>query len=216
MDTATVLIYIHAGFGGIALLLGTLAIIFKKGSPKHKATGRYFFYSMMISAILALLISCLPGHHSPFLFSIGLFSMYFLLTGYRALKYKKKVQSVLVEIIGNIAMLIISATMILYPILSNGAANIVLLVFGIFGILASLNTLRVLRKKEALKKHWLRMHLGNMMGGYIAAVSAFAVVNQILPGMYNWFAPGIIGGFYIYFWMRKIRLGQRIKKIGRV
>ena len=212
MDTATVLIYIHAGFGGIALLLGTLAIIFKKGSKKHKATGKYFFYSMMISAILALLISCLPGHHSPFLFSIGLFSMYFLLTGYRALKYKKKVQSVLVEIIGNNAMLIISATMILYPILSNGAANIVLLVFGIFGILASLNTLRVLRKKEALKKHWLRMHLGNMMGGYIAAVSAFAVVNQILPGMYNWFVPGIIGGFYIYFWMRKIRLGQRIKK----
>jgi uncharacterized membrane protein len=209
MDTATVLIYIHAGLGGIALLLGTLAIIFKKGSQKHKATGKYFFYAMMISAILALLISCLPGHNSPFLFSIGLFSMYFLLTGYRALKYKKKVESVTIEIIGNIAMLIVSATMILYPILSNGTVNIVLLIFGIFGILASLNTLRVLRKKEALKKHWLRMHLGNMMGGYIAAVSAFAVVNQILPGMYNWFAPGIIGGFYIYFWMRKIRLGQQ-------
>ncbi len=209
MDIATLLIYIHAGLGGIALLMGALAIIFKKGSQKHKATGKYFFYAMMSSAIIALVISCLPGHHSPFLFSIGLFSMYFLLTGYRALKYKKKVESVAIEIIGNIVMLIISAAMILYPIISNGTVNIVLLVFGVFGILASLNTLRVLRKKDTLKKHWLRMHLGNMMGGYIAAVSAFAVVNQILPGMYNWFTPGIIGGFYIYYWMRKIRLRQQ-------
>ena len=208
MDTATLLIYIHAGFGGIALLLGTLAIVFKKGSVRHKLTGKLFFYSMMISAVTALVIAILPGHQSPFLFSIGLFSIYFLLIGCRALRFKRNIEHVTIETVGNIIMFLISLSMVLLPLIINGTINFVLLVFGIFGILASLNTLRLLIKVNTLKKHWLRMHLGNMMGGYIAAASAFAVVNQILPGIYNWFFFGIIGGFYIYFWMRKIRLGQ--------
>jgi hypothetical protein len=164
---------------------------------------------MIISAVIALLIACLPGHHSPFLFSIGLFSLYFLITGYSALRFKKKIDRVTIDIIGNISMLVIASCMVLLPLIIYGVVNIVLLVFGLLGILAALNTIRVLRKKEMLKERWLRMHLGNMMGGYIAAVSAFAVVNQILPGIYNWFVPGIIGGVYIYYWMRKIRLAKR-------
>ena len=209
MDVATILIYVHAGFGGLALIFGSLAIVFKKGSKKHKASGKYFFYSMIISAVIALIIAGLPDHHSPFLFSIGLFSLYFLITGYRALRFKKKIDRVTIDIIGNILMLLIASCMVLLPVVIYGVVNIVLLVFGLLGILATLNTIRVLRKKETLKECWLRMHLGNMMGGYIAAVSAFAVVNQILPGIYNWFVPGIIGGVYIYYWMRKIRLAKR-------
>ncbi|MFT7073346.1 DUF2306 domain-containing protein [Patiriisocius sp. Uisw_017] len=209
METAAILIYIHAGFGGLALIFGSLAIVFKKGSKKHRASGKYFFHSMIISAVIALLIACLPGHHSPFLFSIGLFSLYFLITGYSALRFKKKIDRVTIDIIGNISMLVIASCMVLLPLIIYGVVNIVLLVFGLLGILAALNTIRVLRKKEMLKERWLRMHLGNMMGGYIAAVSAFAVVNQILPGIYNWFVPGIIGGVYIYYWMRKIRLAKR-------
>jgi len=208
MDIATLLISIHASFGGLALLLGALAIVFKKGSKRHKAMGKNFFHSMIISAIIALIIACLPGHHSPFLFSIGLFSIYFLLSGYRALSYKKKPTVVILDVFGNVAMIIISATMIVFPIIKDGTLNIILLVFGVFGILAASNMLIRLKNKDNLPSHWLRMHLGNMLGGYIAAVSAFAVVNQLLPGIYNWFVPGIIGGFYIYYWMRKIRLGQ--------
>jgi uncharacterized membrane protein len=210
MDVATILIYVHAGFGGLALLFGSLAIVFKKGSEKHKASGKYFFYSMIISAVIALIIACFPGHHSSFLFSIGLFSLYFLITGYRALRFKKKINRVTIDIIGNLFMLLIAICMVFIPVIMHGVVNIVLLVFGFFGILATLNTVRLLRKKETLKERWLRMHLGNMMGGYIAAVSAFAVVNQIFPGIYNWFIPGIIGGVYIYYWMRKVRLVKRI------
>ena len=48
------------------------------------------------------------------------------------------------------------------------------------------------------------MHLGKMMGGYISAVTAFFVVNQIIPGMWNWFVPGVVGGVYISYWMMKL------------
>ncbi|MGK0380206.1 MAG: putative membrane protein, partial [Patiriisocius sp.] len=120
METAAILIYIHAGFGGLALIFGSLAIVFKKGSKKHRASGKYFFHSMIISAVIALLIACLPGHHSPFLFSIGLFSLYFLITGYSALRFKKKIDRVTIDIIGNISMLVIASCMVLLPLIIYG------------------------------------------------------------------------------------------------
>ena len=43
-----------------------------------------------------------------------------------------------------------------------------------------------------------------MTGGYIAAVTAFFVVNEILPGIANWFVPGVIGGAYIAWWIKSL------------
>ena len=37
-----ILIYIHAFFGGIALVSGLASILFVKGSPKHKKAGKLF------------------------------------------------------------------------------------------------------------------------------------------------------------------------------
>ncbi|MGB0789600.1 MAG: DUF2306 domain-containing protein, partial [Marinirhabdus sp.] len=181
----------------------------RKGSSKHKKSGLYFFYCMTVSAFLALIIAFLPGHYSPFLFSIGLFGLYFLITGFTALRYKRKVKTVMPEIVMNCTMIGICLGMVVLPILFQGNSNTVLLVFGLFGLLAAINTLRSLLHKTTLRKRWLRMHLGNMMGGYIAAFTAFIVVNQVLPGLLNWFAPGIIGGFYIWYWMRKTRSGKK-------
>ena len=88
MEIARILIIAHASLGGIALLAGMAALIAKKGSAPHKRAGLIFFYSMLSSAIIALVISAFPEHESPFLFTIGIFSSYFIITGYRALKYK--------------------------------------------------------------------------------------------------------------------------------
>ena len=85
-----ILIYFHAAFGGIALLAGLLAIIAKKGKTLHRKAGLVFFYSMMLSGITALVIAVLPNHESPFLFAVGIFSLYFVFTGNRALKFKRK------------------------------------------------------------------------------------------------------------------------------
>jgi hypothetical protein len=60
------------------------------------------------------------------------------------------------------------------------------------------------RTKEGLKKKWLKIHVGKMMGGYISAFSAFMVVNQFFSGIINWFLPGLLGGIYITYWMKKL------------
>ena len=44
-----------------------------------------------------------------------------------------------------------------------------------------------------------------MTGGYIAAFTAFVVVNQILPGVYGWLTPTALGTIYIMYWNKKIK-----------
>ncbi|MEZ4804279.1 MAG: DUF2306 domain-containing protein [Bacteroidia bacterium] len=88
IDFAQILIIVHATQGGIALLCGMIAILSKKGSALHKRAGKIFFYSMLSSALLSLVISISPNHESAFLFVIGVFSSYFILIEYRAINFK--------------------------------------------------------------------------------------------------------------------------------
>ena len=202
---AEILIYfIHAPLGGIALLAGGISLIAKKGNNVHKKSGRVFFFSMLFSAISAFIISVLPNHESPFLFSIGLFSTYFLISGLRSLKFKQKDFQLKTEKIIAYLITLTGIVMILYPVLLFSKLNIILTVFGVVGIVFGLRDLKLFKDIKRLKKNWLKLHLGKMTGGYIAATSAFFVVNQILPGIWNWFVPGIIGSGYITYWMIKL------------
>lgn len=204
-NISQILIYFHAGFGGIALLLGTVALIAKKGKSTHKTSGKIFFYTMMISAISALIIATLPEHENTFLFSIGIFSAYFLITGKRSLKFKYTNTKLITDKIIAYFIIINSIIMLLYPIIILQKINIVLPVFGIIGLIFGIRDLILLKKPKTLQRKWLQLHIGKMTGGYIAAISAFFVVNQILPGIWNWFVPSAFGSIYISFWINKTK-----------
>lgn len=205
-------IYLHAGLGGLALLSGGIALGATKGKSLHRSAGKWFYYSMLASACLALVIALSPEHENPFLFSIGLFSSYFLITGYRSLRLKRTVDRLGVDKFYAFLIVLIGTGMMLYPLLLNGEINIVLLVFGAFGVISGIRDLWRFRQPELLQASWLKAHLGKMTGGYIAAVSAFLVVNQLLPGLWNWFAPSIVGSVFIAYWMRKVGRPKSIKE----
>ncbi|MEE9373920.1 MAG: hypothetical protein V3V00_12790 [Saprospiraceae bacterium] len=202
---AQIFIYTHAGFGAFALLSGGLALLARKGNRLHKTSGKVFFYTMLISALISLIIALLPNHESPFLFSIGAFSTYFLLSGYRSLNFKQNDFNLKIDKIISSLIILTGIVMILYPIILNGQLNIILFVFGIVGMIFGIRDMKLYKDLDQLKKSWLKLHLGKMTGGYIAAISAYFVVNQILPGIWNWFVPGIIGGGYITYWMIKLK-----------
>ena len=202
--TIQILIYIHAAFGALALLAGLVSIIAKKGKNIHRKFGLIFFYSMMLSGIIAMIVAVLPNHESPFLFAVGIFSLYFVLTGNRALNFKRKNPDLKIDKLISIIMITTGVLMILLPIILTKSINIILVVYAIVGIIFSVSDLILFRNPRRLRKGWLKLHLGKMLGGYISATTAFVIVNQFFPSFYGWFIPGIVGGFIIAYWMRKM------------
>tara|TARA_B100000809_G_scaffold33236_2_gene29052 strand:- start:2100 stop:2696 length:597 start_codon:yes stop_codon:yes gene_type:complete len=195
----TILIYIHAVFGGIDLLTGFISIIAKKGRVFHKKSGLIFFYSMIFSGIIAMIVAVLPKHESPFLFAVGIFSLYFVLTGNRALKFKRKNTDLKIDKLISIIMIVTALLMISLPIILTNSLNIILGIFAIVGITFPVKDLILFKSPERLRKRWLKLHLGKMLGGYISATTAFVVGNQFFPSFYGWFIPGIIGGLIITY-----------------
>lgn len=52
-----ILIFIHASFGGIALISGLISMIAKKGKNIHKKSGLIFFYSMVLCGFSAMTVA---------------------------------------------------------------------------------------------------------------------------------------------------------------
>lgn len=202
--TISILIFIHAAFGGIALLAGLVSMIAQKGLAVHKKSGLIFYYSMLISSITAMVVAFMPNHQSPFLFAVGVFSLYFVLTGKRALRFKNKNPDLKIDKWISGIMIFTGILMISLPIIISKSVNVVLCVFAVVGIIFSFKDLILYKNPERLRKKWLKLHLGKMIGAYISATTAFVVVNQFLPGLYGWFIPGIVGGIFITYWLKKL------------
>ncbi len=205
---AQILIIIHAATGGIALVAGVIALAAKKGRLVHRRAGFIFFCSMLFSVFLAVIIAVLPSHENPFLFAIGAFSAYLLLSGYGNLKYKNATTVTLSDKIVSWGMIVAGVGMIFYSLAISPGINYVLIVFGAIGVWLAIRDVRLYAKVERLRQQWLRQHLSRMAGGYIASVTAFLVVNELIPGLWAWFVPTILGSVFIAYWMRKVRKGK--------
>lgn len=209
---AQYLIYTHAALGGIALLAGGMALATRKGKQAHVSAGKAFFFSMLASALTSLVAACLPGHESPFLFSIGVFSSYLIVSGMRSVQFKRKDHNRTIDKVLAYGIILTGVAMIVFPMVAYKSLNLVLLFFGLIGLGFGVRDLLLLRKPAQIRRSWLILHLTKMTGGYIAAITAFFVVNQILPGMWNWFVPSILGSGYIAYWVRKVKPKKVAKK----
>ncbi len=196
--TVTIVIHVLAGIG--ALIFGALAIILKKNTPKHKPVGRFYFYCMTTIFVTGVFLSVCKG--LLFLFFIAIFTYYSTIIAYRALRLKNLHNGQKPALIDWIVEVIAGATFIgliifavYYYIQHKDVNALIPLTFGTFGLWGVIkNTQRLLSKpKETL--YWLKMHIGNMLGSYIGAITAF-VVNQAehipLPQIVLWLGPAAI------------------------
>ena len=103
---------IHAFFGGVGLITGIGSIIVKKGSKLHIQMGKLFSIGMVTSSLISIPISWMPNHENVFLFVIGVFTIYLVLAGNRALKFKNKTQADWVDKTISGTMLLFSVFMI--------------------------------------------------------------------------------------------------------
>lgn len=190
--------------GGTALTLGLIALLTKKGSKSHINSGNIFFWAMLASAILAIIVTMIPQHESPFLLVVGIFSTYLILSGKRAVHYKAENLNLTFDKLLAFIMLGTALCMISVPIILNGKMNIILTVFGAIGLLLAVQDLRGFKNRIKLKDSWLQAHLGKMIGGYISAVTAFLAVGQYFHPLVNWLGPTVIGVPLIIIWTRKV------------
>jgi len=199
--TSVLVLHIAAGF--TALAFGLIALLSQKGKRAHLLTGRVFYWSMLIIASSAVVLS--SYRLNLFLLLIAFFAFYNTLSGYRSIRNKSLRPTAFDWII--------TATGLLTGITMIATLNIVLLVFGSLSLMLAINEIRasvaILKGKEAPRFAWLVKHIGMMMGAYIATFTAFIVVNitfEAVPWL-PWLAPTIIGVPLLVRWQRKYANG---------
>ncbi|OXB07333.1 hypothetical protein B0A81_11315 [Flavobacterium plurextorum] len=205
--TIKILIYIHAFFGGIGLITGIGSIIVKKGSVLHKRMGKLFSIGMIISSLISIPICWMPKHQNIFLFLIGLFTIYLVVSGNRALAFKHKQKADFTDKLISGSMLFFSVIMIsigLYCQLNAIANGILFTFFGAFGFYMTVKDFIFFKNVSEIKKKWLSKHIGKMIGALIASITAFIVAGIGLGNIITWMAPSILGTIYIMYWNRKI------------
>ncbi|WP_348823322.1 hypothetical protein [Flavobacterium aestuarii] len=208
-QTIKILIYIHAFFGGIGLITGIGSIIAKKGQKLHRGMGKLFSIGMITSSLLSLPICFMPKHQNLFLFLIGIFSIYLVISGNRALtfKLKSKIQAGLTDRLISGIMLFSSVIMILigiYCVVNTIANGVLFAFFGGFGLFMTVKDFIFFKNFTKTKNSWLTRHIGKMAGALIASITAFIVAGLGLGNLIAWMTPSIIGTFYIIYWNRKV------------
>ena len=218
------ILYLHIVVGTVALFTGLIAITSAKGKSWHRQSGKIYVYAMTAVFITGIIVAGFKFNR--FLFLIAFLSYYSVFSGVRILKLKrlhKKQQPQWFDwfagILNMVANLIFLGLGIYYGILRGFTSGGALLSigFGIGGLLISYTNLHPFIKKPEKAYHWYLSHIGNMMGSYIAAFTAFlstVVTRYDLMNPYLAFAlPSLIGIPLLLYWQKRTEKKFNLKKI---
>lgn len=203
-----IILIIHVIAGSIGLFTGTINIIRRKGDKPHRLIGKYFFISMLVSAVAGFILSVM--HQNLFLLIIAVFSFYLTATGQRFLSLKridKGQEARKIDWIITLTMVFFAICFIafgLYLLTNNNNFGIVLLVFGAISLLMARKDVLIYRGNIKHRNYWLLIHIQRMTAAYIAALTAFLVVNNVyLPGIIAWLLPTVIMTPFIFYWSKQ-------------
>lgn len=213
MDFFQLLLILHISGGTISLLLGLVIMLSKKGGKVHQKIGRIYFYAMLTAALVALPMSCI--HPNYFLFIIGVFTAFMLVSGKRYLHKKTTSDVTPIDWLLTGIMLLFGLAFMgfgIYNLMHQAFFGIVFIAFGMISMLFINQDYKNFTGKSTIKNYGLTTHLQRMSGSYIASVTAFIVVNNtILPGVLAWLLPTAILVPFIIKWTRKYKVTASMK-----
>lgn len=210
----TILLALHIIAGTIALASGTIAFVARKGKGWHTRAGSFFYYAMLFTGFSALTLSILK--FNPFLFIVGLFSLYLTITGYRSLHTlpRPSPASIRTDWLIWALSLLGTITFLVFNLLQGpGDLAPVLYVF-CFILLGMLwKDYQNFSKPKWKYQDLLKRHISRMGGAYIATLTAFIVTNvQMEPAYLPWLLPtALITPVLIYFQYQYSQKGSRRK-----
>jgi len=205
MDLFNTLLVLHIAGGAISLFTGSVVMILKKGSKTHTRIGRIYFYSLLLAAIVSFPMSYL--HSSLFLFIVGVFTSYMLLSGKSYLNKRSSADVKVTDWILALVMLLFGLAFLGFGFLNifKGVYfGVVLVAFGGISISFVIQDWANFMGRHRVKNYWLTTHLQRMIGSFIASATAFLVVNNhFLPPILAWLLPTIVLTPLIGLWTRR-------------
>ena len=215
MNVFEVLLTLHITGGVFALGSAFVALFVKIFDTSHKwhiYSGKLYLLGMIIIFLTAIPMAIL--HSNLFLFLVAIFSFYLGLVGWRFAKNRNGLPNWLDWGSASI-MAVTSFAMIIYGIyllINNVDMGVVIIVFGSIGAMLSISGLRGFRRGATTGKERIIAHLGMMLGGTTAVVTAFIVTNfTFQPAIVLWLAPTVVITPTIFWWGRRIRSGFKPK-----
>lgn len=220
------LLGIHIASGMLALVSGPVAMLNQTGNQIHRLSGKIFFYAMTVVFVTAVYLSIYKN--IPFLLMIAVFSYHNIVIAYRSL-YLKKLgngqNATTLDWVVSITTAIFNLSLLLWGIYTTvvlkNSFGIVALVFGGFGFRNTILEIRRYTKGNKGKNDWLFHHIGGMIGGYIAALTAFLVnVVEFEPQFVLWLAPTVVFTPVIIFtigkFKKKFNKGKEVTDLAKV
>ena len=219
----------HIASGTISLILFWIPVMVKKGSKVHNNVGKayvFFMWIVLTTSIALSVINSLQGMYvlAAFLGYLGLLTGQPLWYAIAITKHKKVVplHIIKIQLVLKYALIIFGAVLIIWSIaLSLKGLSVLLLIFGLLGIFASIRYVRASRKDLIHKTSWLYDHLDGMVVSGIAAYTAFfafggsQMLSSFLPGpmmAIPWMLPTVIGRILISRYTKSFNLKNSLAK----
>jgi hypothetical protein len=207
MTLIRALLAIHVAAGMTALVVAPIAMVTVKGGPAHRRWGAVYYWAMALVALTAVVLAV--WRPNPFLALVAVFSFYFAFRGRRVLGHKRPEggeRPTALDWAAAIGTAVASLALVVLGVVQPGPVwaqlGKVAVVFGVLGLgLAGLDLRRFVRPPED-RRAWWYSHMTGMLGSYLAAVSAFSVVNlTFLPTTVRWLWPTLLGTPLIALWI---------------
>lgn len=204
---------LHVFFGTVALVVAPAAVIARKGGRWHQRCGFAFMLAMAIVLFSAGFLWQAKGH--LFLVPLGAVSGYLVFNGYRNIARRRRrvpdpfedrvdVFAAGIAVAAGLGVIYLAATASTDLMFSIRPALV-----GIAAIAVCFAMNEVLGfTAPRMKSGWIVGHFAGMIAAYIAAVTAFIVINaHAVPMILRWLVPSLAGGSVIVaYTLRYVRL----------
>lgn len=220
------LLPIHVAAGGLAIVLGALALLAKKGGTLHRRSGLLFVYAMLVMGFSASILGFLKSPTDTNVFT-GLLTAYFVGTALTTVRpvspWTRTINGTALTVVVGLALgtLVGGVKTLNTPGLSSGGVpnrtiGVMSLVLATVMILAAVGDVRILRFGPARGGQRLARHLWRMCFAlFIAAGSFFSIrerVEKILPEPFTTgpmrALPIVLLFGAMFYWLWRVR-GRR-------
>jgi hypothetical protein len=210
----SLILAIHIAGGAVSLLSMFIPLASRKGGVSHRRAGWVFVAGMAVVSVTSLVLGADRFISNPwegartsalFLSYLGVFTGNLVWAGVRVLQFKNRTapHRRRLDLALPAFAVIAGAAMGTYGWVADGP---LLIAFAIVGVLSGGMQLSYWLSSPAHPMHWWFAHMHLMLGGCIAAVTAFIVNNVGRIGIDDsvlvWVAPTAIGVPASVVWTR--------------